>query len=147
MTRPDDDAAPSVRWSTVLDVGSLRVRVRPGSGYAVEQAWFDVRLDARSGSFAGSVESAWFVEDLTALRAAVVGVSAAVDRVAFVVGGYRSAELRLAGGATAGEEQWVTAWLTPNGDDPHPALEILVWVTPTALVANLAELDALLPGP
>ena len=74
------------------------------------------------------------------------GLSVRWSTFAFVVGGHRSAELRLAGGATAGEEQWVTAWLTPNGDDPHPALEILVWVTPTALVAHLAEPDALLPG-
>lgn len=51
-----------------------------------------------------------------------------------------------AGGAATGEEQWVTAWLTPNGDDPRPALEILLWAAPAALVEHLAELDALLPG-
>lgn len=118
MSRPD--AASSVRWSTVLDVGSLRVRVRPGSGYAVEQSRFDVRLDARSGSFAGSVESAWFAEDLIALPAAIVGVAAAADRVVSVVRGNRTAELRLAGGATAGEGQWITAWLTPNGRGGPP---------------------------
>lgn len=128
----------------MLDTGPLRVELRPGAGPVVAQAWFEVRLHARSSPFAGTVESAWFVEDLRALRAALVGVAGAEEEAAFSVGGNRSAELRLTGGPATGDEQWLTAWLTPNGDDPHPSLEILLWAEPAALVAHLDELDGLL---
>lgn len=130
----------------MLDVGALRVELRPGAGLGVAQAWFEVRLHARSSPFAGTVESAWFAEDLHALRAAVVGVAGAEDDVAFTVGGNRAAELRLTGGPASEQEQWLTAWLTPNGDDPHPALEILLWASPAALLAHLDRLDLLLSG-
>ena len=43
--------------------------------------------------------------------------------VTHVVGGNRAAELRVSGGlANSGDVLWMTLWLTPNGDDPYPAL-------------------------
>lgn len=33
-----------------------------------------------------------------------------------------------------------------RGDDPHPALEILLWASPAALLGHLDRLDLLLAG-
>ena len=133
---PDD--AP---WTTVLDLAQLRVEIRRGSGLPVAQPWFEVRLHALGAPFRGTVESAWFGDDLRDLRAALTGLAGADDDVAFVVGGNRAAELRLTGGPS-GDVHWLTARLTPNGDDPYPALEMLLFERPGDLVARLDGLDA-----
>jgi hypothetical protein len=130
----------------VLDLEQLRVEIRRGSDLpAVQQPWFEVRLHARSSPFSGTVESAWFAEDLRALRIALAGLAGADDDVSFVVGGNRAAELRLTGGPS-GDVHWLTARLTPNGDDPYPTLEMLLYEAPGNFVSRLDELDALLGG-
>lgn len=139
-------AAPTGAWTTVLDLAQLRIEIRRGSGLPqVAQPWFEVRLHARGGPFGGTVESAWFVDDLRALRTALAGLAGADDDVSFVVGGYRAAELRFTGGPS-GDVHWLTARMTPNGDDPYPSLEMLLYEAPENLVSRLGELDALLAG-
>jgi hypothetical protein len=130
-------------WTTVLDLRQLRIEIRPGSGLPVSQPWFEVRLHADSAPFRGTVESAWFVPDLRALRTALAGLADADDDVTFTVGGYRAAELILTGGPS-GDVVWFTARLTPNGDDPYPALTLLGFEEPGRLVARLDGLDPLL---
>lgn len=149
---PDDPGptptgpAPTDAWVTVLDLAQLRIEIRRGSGVpAVQQPWFEVRLHAAGAPFRGTVESAWFADDLRALRVALAGLAGADDDVAFVVGGNRAAELRLTGGPS-GDVHWLTAWMTPNGDDPYPKLEMLLFEAPGNLVARLGVLDALLAG-
>jgi hypothetical protein len=130
-------------WTTVLDLRQLRIEVRRGEGLPVAQRWFQVRLHVDSPPFRGTVESAWFADDLRALRAALTGLAGADDDVSFTVGGYRAAELTLDGGPS-GEVVWLTARVTPNGDDPYPALTLLAYEEPGRLVARLDGLDPLL---
>lgn len=138
---PDD--AP---WTTVLDLAQLRVEVRRGSGLPVSQPWFEVRLHADSSPFRGTVDSAWFVDDLQALRVALAGLAGADGEVSFTVGGNRAAELRISGGPTItpGRELWMTARVTPNGDDPYPSLTMLLYEEPERLVSRVGALDAVL---
>ena len=146
----------------MLDVAALRIEVRPGTGLpSLDRPWFEVRLQARSTPFAGTVETAWFTDDLSALRAAVTGVVAAADEeaswrpgdplpdddtaVTHVVGGNRAAELRVSGGlANTGDLLWLTLWLTPNGDDPYPALAMHLFEKKDVLTAHLGALDVVL---
>ena len=121
-------------WTTVLDLRQLRVELREGSG-----------LHADSGPFRGTIKSAWFADDLRALRTTLTGLAGTDDDVSFTVGGYRAAELRVTGGwTTTGRELWLTARVTPNGDDPYPTLEMLLYAQPADLVARLDGLDAVL---
>lgn len=155
---PDD--AP---WTTVLDLTQLRIEVRRGSGQPLvdPHPWFEVRLHALGAPFRGTIESAWFPADLEALRAALTGITAAVeeelrwrpgddlpeddDAPVFTVGGDRAAELRLSGGlASSGDTVWLTAWMTPSGDDPYPKLETLSFEKAGDLLARLDALDAVL---
>lgn len=106
------------------------------------------------------MESAWFAEDLQALRAALTGIVAAAEEESrwrpsgvptgddgsptSTVGGNRAAELQLSGGlASSGDAVWVTVRVTPNGDDPYPALHLHTFEDPAALTAHLGGLDAL----
>ena len=129
----------------MLDLRQLRIEFRRGEGLPVAQPWFQVRLHADSPPFTGTVESAWFVDDLHALRAALTGLAAAEDEVTFTVGGHRAAELTLTGGPS-GDVVWCTVRLTPNGDDPYPALALLAYEESGRLVARLDGLDHLLEG-
>jgi hypothetical protein len=138
-----DPAGTGAGWTTVLDLAQLRIELRRGSGQPVSQPWFQVRLHAAGAPFRGTIESAWFGDDLRALRTAVAGIAVADDDVSFVVGGNRAAELRLTGGPS-GDVHWLTAWMTPSGDDPYPTLEMLLYEAPEKLVSRLGELDALL---
>ena len=149
-------------WTTALDLPVLRVELRPGDPLpSVSVPWFDVRVHTRSAPFAGTVESAWFTGDLRALRAALTGIVAVAEEESrwrpgdvlpgddespvFTVGGNRAAELRLSGGlASSGDAVWLTAWVTPNGDDPYPALHLHTFEDRAALTAHLGDLDALL---
>lgn len=135
---PDDPP-----WTIVLDLAQLRVEIRRGSGLPVAQPWFEVRLHATGGPFRGTIESAWFTDDLRALRTALTGLVEADDDVSFVVGGNRAAELRMTGGPS-GDVHWLTVRMTPNGDDPYPSLEVLLYEEPGDLVSRLDALDALL---
>ena len=154
---PPNDAA----WITVFDLPALRIEVRPGAGLAVAGPWWQVRLHARSVPFAGTIDSAWFVEDLRALRAAVTGIVAAVDAETawtegdplpddeeaptFVVGGDRGPELRASGGlADTGELMWLILRVTPNGDDPYPSLAMHMFADRAQVLARMRDLDSVL---
>jgi hypothetical protein len=157
-----EQTSPADEWTTVLDIAALRIEIRAGAGQpAVQQPWFDVRLHARSAPFSGTVETAWFLDDLSALRAAIMGVVAAAEEeaawrpgdplpdddsaVTHVVGGNRAAELRVSGGlANSGDVLWMTLWLTPNGDDPYPALAMHLFEDRGVLTARLDALDTVL---
>ena len=147
----------------MFDLPALRIEVRPGAGLPVADPWWQVRLHAASAPFAGTIDSAWFVEDLAALRAAVTGIVAAADAEAawtdgdplpdddeaatFVVGGNRGPELRASGGlASTGDLLWLILQVTPNGDDPHPSLRMHMFEDRARVLARLGELDALLTG-
>ena len=109
--------------------------------------WFDVRLEASAPPFSGTVESAWFDEEMAALRDALATLAAGVrEETELEVDGHRGATLRLTAEPAIPPtgELAVRVWLTPSGDDPSVVLQFDTFEAPETFAFWLARLDALL---
>ena len=130
----------------VLALSGGMLRVSAARSAAGE--WFDVRLDVSAPPFSGTVESAWFDEEMASLRDALATLAAGVreERV-LEVDGHRGALLRLtaqpAFPPTAGELA-LRVWLTPSGDDPSVVLQFDTFEPPETFARGLARLETLL---
>ena len=124
-------------WSFDAHEGRAPVLALEASAHAsiVAQAppdWFDVSLAVAAHPFRGTVDTAWFDDDLMQLAAALEALAAEDESLALhVLGGNRAAELRVSAEAVEGDDHEVVveAWLTENGDDPVPALSFVLYDT------------------
>jgi hypothetical protein len=133
----------------VLALSGGMLRVSAARSAAGE--WFDVRLDVSAPPFSGTVESAWFDEEMASLRDALAVLAGGVRHErAFEVDGHRGATLRLVaepavgGGVQAPGELALRVWLTPSGDDPSVVLQFDTFEPPETFARGLARLETLL---
>ncbi len=126
---------PPQPWTEILRVGtpkpSFSISARPHYGVvpARDPEWFDVLLCADDG-FSGEIETCWFTEDLVVLAAGLADLALTADRPrSFVAGGNRAAEVRFTASTAVpdGGQIAVEVWLTASGDDPFPALTLLLF--------------------
>ena len=108
--------------------------------------WFDVLLCAND-RFSGEIERSWFTEDLLILGRGLAALAVTAEEPrSFVAGGDRAAEVRFTASTAVpdGGQIAVEVWLTASGDDPFPALALLLFDDRAKFSGAAERLDRLM---
>lgn len=140
------------RWTEILRAGtpkpSFSISARPHYGVVANRdpEWFDVLLSA-DDLFSGEIQTCWFAQDLVVLAAGLADLARTADQPrSFVAGGDRAAAVRFTGSTAIPDHDQIAVevWMTPNGDDPFPALALLLFEARRELTGAAERLERLL---
>ena len=134
--------------TTLISIGatgaSLTVVVRRQATKSPGEPWFDTEITADAFPFGGTLKTVLTMSDLRVWGDGLSGLTAGTGRV--VLGGDRAAKLVIEAESQDGEHPdhvAICVDLTPNGDDPYPALKYLIFDVPPSWPEIGSRIDAL----